>query len=62
MWQLILPMHNVINNHQACPVWPQYGLPLGFCIQWDYKKLNRNKQVSFAQQNKVHLFDATTTP
>jgi hypothetical protein len=26
------------------------------------KKLNRNKHVSIAKQNKVHLFDATTTP
>jgi hypothetical protein len=25
-------------------------------------KLNRNKHVSFAKQNEVHLFDATTTP
>jgi hypothetical protein len=24
--------------------------------------LNRNKHVSFAKQNKVHLFNATTTP
>jgi hypothetical protein len=26
------------------------------------KKLNKNKYVSFAKQNKVHLFDATSTP
>ncbi len=31
-------------------------------INWTIKKLNRNKHVSFAKQNKVYLFDATTTP
>jgi hypothetical protein len=41
---------------------PQYSLPIGFCVQLDYKKLKRNKRVSFAKQNKVHLFDATATP
>jgi hypothetical protein len=50
------------TNHQDCPTRPQYGLPLGSRIQLDYKKLNRNKHVSFTKQNKVHLFDATSTP
>ncbi len=40
----------------------QYGLPFGFSIQSNNKKLNRNNYVSFAKQNKVHLYDATSTP
>ncbi len=49
------------TNHRACPTWLQYGLPLGFRIQLNHKKLNRNIHVSFLKQNKVHLFDATST-
>ncbi len=35
---------------------------LGSAFNWTMKKLNRNKHVYFAKQNKVHLCDATTTP
>jgi hypothetical protein len=35
---------------------------LGSAFNWTIKKLNRNKHISFAKQNKVHLFNATTTP
>jgi hypothetical protein len=35
---------------------------LGSAFNWTIKKLNRNKHVSFAKQNKVHLYDATATP
>jgi hypothetical protein len=35
---------------------------LGFAFNRTIKKLNRNKHVSFAKQNKIHLFDATSTP
>ncbi len=50
------------TDNQACLTLLQCGLPLGFCIQLYHKKLNRNRHVSFAKQNKVHLFDATSTP
>jgi hypothetical protein len=60
-----------INAAQAQCGQPTIGLAqrscnrayhLGSAFNWTIKKLNRNKQVSFAKQNKVHLFDATTTP
>jgi hypothetical protein len=35
---------------------------LGSTINQTINKLNRNKHVSFSKQNKVHLFDATSTP
>jgi hypothetical protein len=35
---------------------------LGSVFNRTIKKLNRNKHVSFTKQDKVHLFDATTTP
>ncbi len=35
---------------------------LGSAFNLTIKKLNKNKQVSFAKQNKVHLFNATSTP
>ncbi len=35
---------------------------LGSVFNQTIKKLNKNKHVSFAKQNKVHLFDATSTP
>jgi hypothetical protein len=35
---------------------------LGSVFNRTIKKLNRNKHVSFSKQNKVHLFDATSTP
>jgi hypothetical protein len=35
---------------------------LGSAFNQTIKKLSRNKHVSFAKQNKVHLYDATTTP
>jgi hypothetical protein len=35
---------------------------LGSVFNQTIKKLIKNKQVSFAKQNKVHLFDATSTP
>ncbi len=35
---------------------------LGSTFNWTMKKLNRNKHVNFAKQNKVHLFNATSTP
>ncbi len=35
---------------------------LGSTFKKTIKKLNRTKHVSFVKQNKVHLFDATTTP
>jgi hypothetical protein len=34
---------------------------LGSAFNQTIKKLNKNKHVSFAKQNKVHLFDATST-
>jgi hypothetical protein len=44
----------------------QHGRNTAYCLgsafNWTIKKLNRNKHVSFANQNKVHLYDATTTP
>jgi hypothetical protein len=35
---------------------------LGSAFNCTIKKLNKNKHISFAKQNKVHLFNATTTP
>jgi hypothetical protein len=35
---------------------------LGSAFNRTIKKLNKNKHVSFAKQNEVHLFDATSTP
>jgi hypothetical protein len=35
---------------------------LGSVFSQTIKKLNKNEHVSFAKQNKVHLFDATSTP
>ncbi len=35
---------------------------LGSTFNRTIKKLNKNINVSFAKQNKVHLFDATSTP
>ncbi len=35
---------------------------LGSAFNWAISKLIRNKHVSFTKQNKVHLYDATTTP
>ncbi len=35
---------------------------LGSAFNQTIKKLNKNKHVSLAMQNKVHLFDATSTP
>jgi hypothetical protein len=35
---------------------------LGSAFNRTIKKLNKNKHVSFAKQNKVHLFNATSTP
>jgi hypothetical protein len=35
---------------------------LGSAFNLTIKKLNMNKHVSFAKQNEVHLFDATSTP
>ncbi len=57
-------MHNATNQ-------PTIGLAqrgrntayrLGSAFNWTIKKLNRNKHVSFAKQNEVHLFDATANP
>ncbi len=56
-------MHNATNQPSGWPnaaairptTWVLHSIGL-------YKKLNRNKHVSFAKQNKVNLFDATTTP
>jgi hypothetical protein len=63
--------HVAINSTHAQHDQPTIGLAqrgqnraycLGYAFNWTIKKLNRNKQVSFAKQNKVHLFDATSTP
>ncbi len=35
---------------------------LGFAFNQTIKKLNKNKHVSLAKQNKVHLFNSTSTP
>jgi hypothetical protein len=35
---------------------------LGSAFNQTIKKLNKNKHVSFAKQNKIHPFDATLTP
>jgi hypothetical protein len=35
---------------------------LGSAFNQTIKKLNKNKHLSFAKQNKVHLFNATSTP
>jgi hypothetical protein len=35
---------------------------LGSAFNWMIKKLNRNKHVSYATQNKVHQYDNTATP
>jgi hypothetical protein len=35
---------------------------LGSVFNQTVKKGNRNKHVSFAKQNKVHLYDTTATP
>jgi hypothetical protein len=50
------------TNHWGCPTWPQMAYRLGSAFNQTIKKLNMNKHVSFAKQNKVHLFDATSTP
>ncbi len=38
------------------------GYPLGSVFYQTIKKLTKNKHVNFAKQNKVHLFNATSTP
>ncbi len=44
----------------------QRGQNTAYCLDSAFnqtiKKLNKNIHVSFAKQNKVHLFDATSTP
>ncbi len=64
VWQSIPPIHKVTNQ-------PTIGLAqrgqntayrLDSEFNWTIKKLNRNKHVSFAVQNKVHLFNVTSTP
>ncbi len=60
-----------INSAHAQCNQPTIGLAQRSCntaycldsaFNWTIKKLNRNNHVNFAKQNKVHLFDATTTP
>jgi hypothetical protein len=48
----INPAHAQCNqptNHWACPTWPQYSLPFGFCIQLDYKKAQPEQTCQFCQ-------------
>ncbi len=60
-----------INSTHAQHDQPTIGLAqrrLNMAYRWGsafnrtIKKLNKNKHVSFAKQNKVHLFNATSTP
>jgi hypothetical protein len=43
MWQLILPMHNATNQPLGLPKAAAIRLPLGFCIQSDYKKAQQEQ-------------------
>jgi hypothetical protein len=63
--------HVAINSAHAQCDQPTIGLAqrgqntayrLGSAFNRTIKKLNKNKHVSFAKQNKIHLFDATSTP
>ncbi len=48
--------------YRAHPTQTKYGLLLGFSVQSNHQKAYQAKHVSFAKQNEVNLFDATSTP
>jgi hypothetical protein len=63
--------HVAINSAHAQHDQPTIGLTqcgrntaccLGSAFNWTIKKLNRIKHFSFAMQNEVHPFNATSTP
>jgi hypothetical protein len=62
MWQSIPPMHNVTNQPLGSTNMAGIQPTAWAAFNRTIKKRNKNKHVNFAKQNKVHLFDATSTP